>query len=129
MVASARWCMWLVQLPLTWPLESFDSDVRLCFSNCIATDISDATWKQAQLGLRYGGLGLHSILYHSCAAYITSLSFTGLGSADNPHLVRSIVRYNGLVSPPDSISVESIWLPQSHREFCLRGWMTTPLGL
>ena len=95
-------------------LESFDSDVRMCFSNCVATDISDVAWKQAQLGLSYGGLGLRSISHHSCVAYmymymyIASLSFSGLGSADNPHLVRSIVRYNGLVSSPDGISVESI---------------------
>ena len=89
-------------------LESFDSDVRMCFSNCVATDISDVAWKQAQLGLSYGGLGLRSISHHSCAAYIASLSFSGLGSADNPHLMRSIVKYNGLVSPPDGISVESI---------------------
>ena len=81
---------------------------RMCFSNCVATDISDVAWKQAQLGLSYGGLGLRSISHHSCAAYIASLSFSGLGSADNPHLVRSIVRYNSLVSPPDGISVESI---------------------
>ena len=54
-------------------LESFDSDVRLCFSNCVATDISDAAWKQAQLGLRYGGLGLRSILHHACEAYIASI--------------------------------------------------------
>eukprot|EP00731_Ephydatia_muelleri_P024145 Em0016g416a len=86
-------------------LESFDSDVRMCFSNCVATDISDVAWKQAQLGLSYGGLGLRSISHHSCAAYIASLSFSGLGSADNPHLVRSIVR-----------------------ESCLRGWTTTLLG-
>ena len=88
-------------------LESFDSDVRMCFSNCVATDISDVAWKQAQLGLSYGGLGLRSISHHSCAAYIASLSFSGLGSADNPHLMWSIVKYNGLVSPPDGISVES----------------------
>eukprot|EP00731_Ephydatia_muelleri_P038584 Em0814g2a len=50
----------------------------------------------AQLGLSYGGLGLRSISHHSCAAYIASLSFSGLGSADNPHLMRSIVKYNGL---------------------------------
>ena len=89
-------------------LESFDSDVRMCFSNCEATDISDVAWKQVQLGLNYGGLGLRSISHHSCAAYIASLSFSGLGSADNPHLMRSIVKYNDLVSPPDGISVESI---------------------
>ena len=82
--------------------------VRMRFSNCVATDISDVAWKQAQLGLSYGGLGLHSISHHSCVAYIASLSFSGLGSADNPHLMRSIVKYNGLVSPPDGISVESI---------------------
>ena len=80
----------------------------MCSSNCVATDISDVAWKQAQLGLSYGGLGLRSISYHSCVAYIASLSFSGLGSADNPHLVRSIVRYNSLVSPLDGISVESI---------------------
>ena len=89
-------------------LESFDSDVRMCFSNCVATDISDVAWKQAQLGLSYGGLGLRSISHHSCAAYIASLSFSGLGSAENPHLVRSIVRYNSLVSPLDGIFLESI---------------------
>ena len=80
----------------------------MCFSNCVATDISDVAGKQAQLGLSYGGLGLRSISHHSCAACIASFSFSGLGSADNPHLVRSIVRYNSLVSPPDGISVESI---------------------
>ena len=53
-------------------LESFDSDVRMCFSNCVATDISDVAWKQAQLGLSYGGLGLRSISHHSCAPYIAS---------------------------------------------------------
>ena len=42
-------------------LVSFDNDVRLHFSNCVATDISDAAWKQAQLGMSYGGLGLCSI--------------------------------------------------------------------
>eukprot|EP00731_Ephydatia_muelleri_P013255 Em0007g565a len=67
-------------------LESFDSDIRMCFSNCVVTDISDVAWKQAQLGLSYGGLGLRSISHHSCATYIASLSFSGLGSADNPHL-------------------------------------------
>ena len=42
------------------------------------------------------------------AAYIASLSLPGLGSVDNPHLVWSVVRFNSLVSLPDSISVESI---------------------
>ena len=64
-------------------LESFDSDVRMCFSNCVATDISGVAWKQAQRGLSYGGLGLRSISHHSCATYIASLSFSGLDSADN----------------------------------------------
>ena len=59
-------------------LESFDSDVRMCFSNCVATDISDVAWKQAQLGLSYSGLGLRSISHHSCAAYIASLAWVVL---------------------------------------------------
>ena len=75
------------------------SDVRMCFSNCVATDILDVAWKQTQLGLSYGGLGMCLIKsHHSCAAYIASLSFSGLGSAENPHQVRSVVRYNDLVS-------------------------------
>ena len=70
-----------------------------CVSLTVATEISDVAWKQAQLGLSYGGLGLRSISHHSCVAYmyIALLSFSGLGSADN-----------GLVSSPDGISVESI---------------------
>ena len=45
--------------------------------------------------------------YHSSAAYIASLSLSGLGSVDNHHLVQSVIGFNSLVSPPDSISVES----------------------
>ena len=39
-------------------LVSFDEDVRQCFVLCSAIEVSDTAWKQAQLSLRFGGLGL-----------------------------------------------------------------------
>ena len=35
-----------------------DEDVRQCFVLCSAIEVSDRAWKQAQLGLMFGGLGL-----------------------------------------------------------------------
>ena len=93
----------------TGALESFDNDVRLRFPNRVAPDISDAAWKLTQLGMSYSVLGLHSIYHHSSATYIASLSLSGLRSADNLHLVRSVVKFNGLVSPPDSISLWTLF--------------------
>ena len=61
--------------------------------------------------MSYGGLGLRSVYHHSSATYIASLSLSGLGSVDNLHLVRSVVRFNSFVSPPDSISLWTLfWL-------------------
>ncbi|KAL5505423.1 hypothetical protein EMCRGX_G006854 [Ephydatia muelleri] len=68
-------------------LKFFDEEVRRCFSTCIAAEIPDDHWKQAQLSLSFGGLGFHSLSYHSCAAFISSLSSSGFGSASNRHCV------------------------------------------
>lgn len=38
-----------------------------CFT--LRVDLTDFAWQQAQLSLKYGGLGLHSISLYSCAAY------------------------------------------------------------
>ena len=50
-------------------LVSFDEDVRQCFVLCSAIEVSDTAWKQAQLSLRFGGLGLRSLSCHAAAAY------------------------------------------------------------
>ena len=93
----------LVHLARTTPpslsCESFDEEVRRCFSTCIAADIADDHWKQVQLSLSFGGLGFRSLSYHSCAAFISSLSSSGFGSASNRHLLSAISMFNSLVSP------------------------------
>ena len=37
-----------------------------------------------QLSLSFGGLGFHSLSYHSCAAFISSLSSSGFGGFNAP---------------------------------------------
>ena len=82
-------------------LKFFDEEVRRCFSTCIAADIPDDHWKQAQLSLSFG---FRSLSYHSCAAFISSLSSSGFGSTSNRHLLSAILKFNALVSPTEAIS-------------------------
>ena len=105
----------LVHLARTTPpslscesLKFFDDEVRHCFSTCIAADIPDDHWKQAQLSLSFGGLGFRSLSYHSCAAFISSLSSSGFGSASNRHLLSAISKFNAHVSPTEAITVETV---------------------
>ena len=116
----------LVHLARTTPpslscesLKFFDEEVRRCFSICIAADIADDHWKQAQLSLSFGGLGFRSLSYHSCAAFISSLSSSGFGSASNRHLLSAISKFNSLVSPAEVITVESVLSsPLSQHALC-----------
>ena len=105
----------LVHLARTTPtilcedsLKFFDEEVRLCFSSCVAIDVPDPQWQQAQLSPKLGGLGLHSLSLHSCAAFISSLASLEMGNPDNIHLQQAILRFNALVSPQDSITMESV---------------------
>ena len=61
-------------------LQLFDQDVQKCFTSCTGVHPSIAAWKQAQLSLSRGGLGLRSLSHHAPAAFIASLCFSGLGS-------------------------------------------------
>ena len=79
-------------------LVSFDEDVRQCFVLCSAIEVSDTAWKQAQLSLRFGGLGLRSLSCHAATAYIASLSLSGLGQSNNHHLQQAVIAYNSKVS-------------------------------
>ncbi|KAL5500201.1 hypothetical protein EMCRGX_G011720 [Ephydatia muelleri] len=75
-------------------LVSFDEDVRQCFVLCSAIEVSDTAWKQAQLSLRFGGLGLCSLSCHGTAAYIASLSLSSLDQSNNHHLQQAVIAYN-----------------------------------
>ena len=66
-----------------------------------------------------GGLGFRSLSHHCCAAFISYLAFSGIGSASNRHLVSAISRFNTLVSPSDAITVEAILSsPPSQHALC-----------
>eukprot|EP00731_Ephydatia_muelleri_P037846 Em0578g2a len=105
----------LVHLARTTPanlcedsLKFFDEEVRLCFSSCVAIDVPDTQWQQAQLSPKLGGLGLRSLSLHSCAAFISSVASLEMGNPDNTHLQQAILRFNARVSPQDSITMESV---------------------
>ena len=87
-------------------LALFDKEVHHCFSECRALDTSDIDWMQAQLSLSRGGLGLRSLSCHSVAAYLASLSSSGLDKFSNFHLSESIGSFNELVPAADSITEE-----------------------
>ena len=103
-------------------LKFFDEEVRRFFT-CIAADIPDDHWKQAQLSLSFGGLGFRSLSYHSCAAFISSLSSSGFGSASNRHLLSAISKFNALVFPTEAITLESVLSsPLSQHALCKKEW-------
>ena len=89
------------------PLEMFDMAVKECFATSSALDLTEHAWQQAQLGLRYGGLGLQSSALHACAAYITSISSSGFADVGNQHLLHAVNTFNGLVSTQDTILIGS----------------------
>ena len=64
-------------------LKSFDEDIRLCFTSCLAVDVPDSHWQQAQLSPGFGGLGFCSLALHSSAAFISSLASSELCSPDD----------------------------------------------
>ena len=74
---------------------------------CSAINVTNDAWSQAQLGLKFGGLGLRSLSHHAAAAFIASLSFSGFGKADNIHLKQAVAMFNTQVSPFNAITVNS----------------------
>ena len=88
-------------------LRSFDVEVKQCFVMCSAINVTNDAWSQAQLGLKFGGLGLRSLTHHAAAAFIASLSFFGFGKADNIHLKQAVAMFNTQVSPFNAITVNS----------------------
>ena len=89
------------------PLQIFDMAVKECFATCSALDLTEHDWQQTQLGLRYGGLGLHSLALHACAVYIASISSLGFADVDSQHLKHAMRTFNGLVSTQDTVLIGS----------------------
>ena len=79
-------------------------------------DITDSAWQQAQLSLKCGGLGLRLVALHSCAAYIASVCATGCAIEGNHHLTRAIDTFNTLVSPQDTVTLDSIVSSPVHQK-------------
>ena len=46
--------------------------MRACLEQVAGCSLNDASWRQAQLKLRKGGLGLRSGEQHAAAAYVAS---------------------------------------------------------
>ena len=89
-------------------LKSFDEDIRLCFTSCLAVDVPNSHRQQAQLSPRFGDLGFRSLALHSSAAFISSLASSELCSPDDIHMHQAVTRFNTLVSPQDSITIGTI---------------------
>eukprot|EP00731_Ephydatia_muelleri_P033192 Em0026g12a len=89
-------------------LEYFDNDVRHCFALSTAVDTTNSAWKQAQLSLSRGGLGLRRLSEHSSACYIASLSMAGMCSESNRHLLNAINQFNEHVSNEEMVTLEAI---------------------
>ena len=78
------------------PLQMFDMAVKECFATCSALDLTEHAWQQAQLGMRYGGLGLCMPVLH-----------TGFADVGNQHILHAVNTFNGLVSTQDTILIGS----------------------
>ena len=85
-------------------LHAFDQQVR----HSQAIDTTDSSWKQAQLSLSRGGLGLCSLAHHSTAAFIASISTAGHASPSDNFLVEAVNSYNMSVPPESAIGIDSL---------------------
>eukprot|EP00731_Ephydatia_muelleri_P013116 Em0007g426a len=89
-------------------LKLFDEEVRLCFTTCIAVDVPDLSWQQAQPSPSLGGLGFRSLALHSSAAFIASFASSGFCSPDKIHMLQAVTRFNAQVHPLESTTAEAV---------------------
>ena len=107
-------------------LQIFDRDVQKCFTSCTGVHSSNVAWKQAQLSLSHGGLGLRSLSHHAPAAFIASLCFSGLSSDCHSHLLQAIDMFNSSVHPSDIIHISSL-LEKFHSQKALSNMLDNHL--
>ena len=108
-------------------LRSFDEEVQQSFALCTAIEVPNGAWCQAQLGLKFSGLGRRSVSIHAAAAFIASLSSSGFGSADYIHLQQAVVAFNSQVSLPNAISVISVLASSTPTQKVLSGMIEDQL--
>jgi hypothetical protein len=60
----------------TAALLAMDDSVRACLEQLAGASLTEDSWKQAQLQLKRGGLGLRSCRKHAAAAYLASRAAT-----------------------------------------------------
>ena len=111
------------------PLVAFDAQVRECFASSIMQDLTDSAWQQAQLSLKYGGLGLRPVSLQSCATYIVSVCATGSAMQDKRYLTHAIDTFNALVSTEDTVTLDSMCHHLCTREPSRVAWTFSFLGL
>jgi len=54
------------------PLQACDEDIRDCFSQFAAVELTESAWDQVQLSVNMTGLGLRSVSRHCAPAFISS---------------------------------------------------------
>ena len=86
-------------------LALFDEEVRCHFFDWVAIDASDSDWRQVQLNLRRGGLGLHRLF--SCVLGISYQSWLFRSSRDE-FTLQAVTIYNSLV-PHASSDFARFW--------------------
>ena len=97
----------------------FDDDVLHCLECSLEIELTPRACSQAQLGLKYGGLGLRSLTTHAQAVYITSLStsLTPIHPSEltMQHLCDAITVFNGKVACCEQLSVASVQDASHHQ--------------
>ena len=78
-------------------LATFDDNVRACFMECTAIDLSPNCHAELIPCLR-------SVFLHCSAAYISSISASFPDHINSPYLLEAINIYNALVSPNEVLS-------------------------
>ncbi|KAL5474556.1 hypothetical protein EMCRGX_G026517 [Ephydatia muelleri] len=101
--------------------------MRRSIALCTAIEVPNGAWCQAQLGLKFGGLGLRSVSLHAAAAFMASLSSSGFGSADYIHLQQAVVAFNSQVSLPNAITVISVLASPTPTQKVLSGMIEDQL--
>ena len=101
--------------------------MRRSIALCTAIEVPNGAWCQAQLGLKFGGLGLRSVSLHAAAAFMASLSSSGFGSADYIHLQQAVLAFNSLVSLPNAITVISVLASPTPTQKVLSGMIEDQL--
>ncbi|KAL5484246.1 hypothetical protein EMCRGX_G020708 [Ephydatia muelleri] len=88
---------------------------RNCESQSTSVDMTDLSWKQAQLSLSKGGLGPRSLMLRAPAAYIASVCSSEYSHQSHTHLVHAVEIFNLCVAPSEKISLDPLSSPMQQK--------------